>query len=923
MTWETKESKMDTTPVVKGRDDSIKSTCSLCQLELPSKRKLFHHLIDVHDYVDDRVKPCKVVLLVGWISNESDDMEVFLTDPRNVASLREDMFVNGIVQDEIDGNGTTKARVETAVFNAIRQVFDAIPQPSNDETSKFTTMAHADLFLDKKRHTDEKSLHSSNINSSVKIQNMTDEELAIHTRQIYSKGLTRGSQSQESTLAVGIERTCHSLTDTFLLTLPRHPGNENNFILKVNNVLMNNYNNEICILSCKVLPGKGSDINGYSSCTQRRFEYMLPLDLILPDLNDENEYSNIATYLIEEREYKKKSDREWRGTDEQIKKSELEAEFPEDTIEGNKRVNFFRILKVVMKNMGGRYQMYYNFASGGVCPEDSSSNRTVDRMYHKAMSKNDGNTGTGDKTSWAIFSISGDNFLRGQIRRMFGVAIAISRGWLPEEFLDYAIRFSTAHRDALSLKAKEIRIAEKKILDEKKRQDNQKRFQEEISVKAVALAECDDDVNVSQVKEKGNSEEEDKGKGKKKLPKKEKPEKDQPWKNDKSHKCDLQLRCEPMIEVPSAPAFGLYLAECRYGNYEAKHESTSGFVLDPRRAKNNKIDKKIQKGNNNPVPPEEAIDGINRINEWEKIIHNHIMNNKNVDIARKNWVHDTKKLCSEIWDHVLRERPMLLRTDDELREQYNILFPPVTAPIPAPIPALVSSSPNSVIIVPPSVSNKDDKDTRVPVMYQKVLKLLQVADQSGAWPASSFARSKLLDESSSNEEIASDIKLAPSTGGTFTLGAFPEGQSQPKGNNTFPELLKAIFELETLILPNRPPSSTVAVNKHAQFKMHRDSGAGSGQSLSAIVALGDFVGGELGLDHIKNTSKDTICNVRYSPKEFCGWTQRHYTLPFVGERYSLVWFTPLGCSHKDMFWNHGDGGEEEKVGGQAKKARIV
>ena len=36
-------------------------------------------------------------------------------------------------------------------------------------------------------------------------------------------------------------------------------------------------------------------------------------------------------------------------------------------------------------------------------------------------------------------------------------------------------------------------------------------------------------------------------------------------------------------------------------------------------------------------------------------------------------------------------------------------------------------------------------------------------------------------------------------------------------------------------------------------------------------------------------------DIRYQPHEFDGWTQRHWTLPFTGERYSLVWFTPLGC----------------------------
>jgi hypothetical protein len=36
--------------------------------------------------------------------------------------------------------------------------------------------------------------------------------------------------------------------------------------------------------------------------------------------------------------------------------------------------------------------------------------------------------------------------------------------------------------------------------------------------------------------------------------------------------------------------------------------------------------------------------------------------------------------------------------------------------------------------------------------------------------------------------------------------------------------------------------------------------------------------------------------------EFDGWKERHWTLPFKGERFSLVFFTPLGCDAKDFFW---------------------
>jgi hypothetical protein len=105
----------------------------------------------------------------------------------------------------------------------------------------------------------------------------------------------------------------------------------------------------------------------------------------------------------------------------------------------------------------------------------------------------------------------------------------------------------------------------------------------------------------------------------------------------------------------------------------------------------------------------------------------------------------------------------------------------------------------------------------------------------------------------------------------------------------------ACFELERLIRPDRPPSGTIAINRHAQFKPHRDSGAGNGQSGSLIVSLGNFVGGEIVVE-------GKCYDIKYRPLEFDGWSQGHCTLPFVGQRYSLVWFTPLGVTEDDLFW---------------------
>ena len=169
---------------------------------------------------------------------------------------------------------------------------------------------------------------------------------------------------------------------------------------------------------------------------------------------------------------------------------------------------------------------------------------------------------------------------------------------------------------------------------------------------------------------------------------------------------------------------------------------------------------------------------------------------------------------------------------------------------------------------------------QAPPEYAEVLRLLREADSSGHWPRTSRARAKIL-------HVAD-----PAHGGSFSLRApgheaaatWHEGST--RGNALFDELVRAVFELEIAIAPNRPPSSMVAVNRRATFLPHVDTGSGFGQSSSLIVGLGAYSGGELVVEGEPS-------DIRYRPLTFDGWRQRHWTLPFEGERFSLVWFTPM------------------------------
>jgi len=185
-----------------------------------------------------------------------------------------------------------------------------------------------------------------------------------------------------------------------------------------------------------------------------------------------------------------------------------------------------------------------------------------------------------------------------------------------------------------------------------------------------------------------------------------------------------------------------------------------------------------------------------------------------------------------------------------------------------------------------------------PPAFTDTLSLLRGIITDGRWPTTSVARSRVIKSDdcstskSSNEVIES---------GSFTIinpkfndGALMNNDKMriPLGNKAFPELVDAIFDLEASLAKDpdsgvyeRPWSSHCAVNRNAQFTPHIDSGRGAGQSLSMIVGLGDYSGGELLIE-------SEPAEIRYSPTEFDGWKCRHWTAPFNGERYSLVWFTP-------------------------------
>eukprot|EP00965_Chrysotila_dentata_P257763 6212994-Pleurochrysis_carterae.AAC.2 len=110
----------------------------------------------------------------------------------------------------------------------------------------------------------------------------------------------------------------------------------------------------------------------------------------------------------------------------------------------------------------------------------------------------------------------------------------------------------------------------------------------------------------------------------------------------------------------------------------------------------------------------------------------------------------------------------------------------------------------------------------------------------------------------------------------------------PPGNRAFPALASALFALERAIAPARRPSTHCVVNFNCRYAPHvdppleRDSTVESG---AMLVAVGMHTGGQV---MVEGTTRD----VRYTPVTFDSDTQLHWTQPFEGERFTLVWFTP-------------------------------
>jgi hypothetical protein len=93
-----------------------------------------------------------------------------------------------------------------------------------------------------------------------------------------------------------------------------------------------------------------------------------------------------------------------------------------------------------------------------------------------------------------------------------------------------------------------------------------------------------------------------------------------------------------------------------------------------------------------------------------------------------------------------------------------------------------------------------------------------------------------------------------------------------------PELYELLCEYGKTI--TELPFKSICINENTVAEPHIDR---NNSGVSCIVGLGDYTGGEL-------VYGETTVNIHRNPIEFDGSKIIHYSLPFEGTRYSLIFF---------------------------------
>ena len=346
--------------------------CSYCQESFVSKTQLMKHL-DTHGISTMQSKPDRVVILFGWISNTIEEQTEWIKDSD----------INNQITTTWDKSNTNSNNIEYHLLNAIE------------------------------KHQNPTAL--------------TD----ITERPNFSRS---SSCSQTTVHMIGTEPANHGLCDTICMTLKKSRLDTETWLNQINTILQQTHPNIIAldriILSSSSDNTTANNTNTYKfnaevSCTQRRVECLIPLDLIMPpDLtlhpdepiirkwqqrtelklsksqheaylnSQQQQHTNLHTQQSTSTTTNSDTDTiiyaDTKNTDANtttptptnnntdtttsptatptgrlVTISKMDSEFPIDTIEGQIRINYFRQLKRLLKQFSSVLSLH-NFTTGNI-----------------------------------------------------------------------------------------------------------------------------------------------------------------------------------------------------------------------------------------------------------------------------------------------------------------------------------------------------------------------------------------------------------------------------------------------------------------------------------------------------------------------------------------------------------------------------
>jgi hypothetical protein len=117
---------------------------------------------------------------------------------------------------------------------------------------------------------------------------------------------------------------------------------------------------------------------------------------------------------------------------------------------------------------------------------------------------------------------------------------------------------------------------------------------------------------------------------------------------------------------------------------------------------------------------------------------------------------------------------------------------------------------------------------------------------------------------------------------SITMGLVRDWKTGGKMQSSFTSKHPELWDLLVKYGSDNVPHSfhSVCINHNTIAKPHYDS---NNKGVSTIIAIGDFTGGELVVN-------DQVINIYNKLFTFDGSKELHWSLPFEGQRWSLIFF---------------------------------